>query len=869
MGTADRRQSPGSVLAGHSQPSSRRPIDLRRLALPAISIVLCAILLGAVQGLSTRFDYHTIVHTLRDFPARLLGEALLATVLSFAALVGRDALALRYLRAPIPRSTLWIGAFVGSALGNAVGFGVLTGGAVRYRVFGAAGVGPGQITRLLILTSATFALGLVLFGSLALLVAVPSQQLPTWLPQAALTGIGAASLIASLVAIALCRDDRKPLRLGRFVLEWPDRRFVLGQLALVGVDVLGAGLCLFVLLPAGGIGFLGFIAIYTAALLLGVIGHTPGGIGVFEVVVVFALGHHMPAGAIVAALLVYRAIYFGLPLLLSTALLVAFESRAVAARLTPKAAEAIARFPLLVPMFLAVITFVLGIMLVISGATPAFHARLDLLATILPLWMLEGSNLAGSLVGVLLLFVARGLFFRLDAAWWLALVLSVIGFVVSLARGLAFLEAGMFGFLIPALLLARRRFSRPASLFQRPFSIGTVVSVGIVLGVAVWVLLFAFRNVPYSNDLWWQFEFDGKASRALRATLGATLLASGIALWQLLRLAPGRSTLPTGQDMREAECIVRAQERSDAMLAMMGDKSFLFSASRRTFLMYAKRGRSWVALYDPVGPRDEWPELIARFLALAHENAGRAAFYQVRSAALPLYLEAGLTLTKLGEEARISLAEFHLEGAGLSHLRYALRRGERDGLTTELVESSSLDPVLPILKLVSDAWLQARHASEKGFSVAAFDPANMCCQSVMLVRQNGRPVAFTTLMTTDLRAEATVGVMRHVPDTSPYAMEFLFTRLALHLRAAGFASMSLGMAPLSGLAPTPLASVWHRIGRLLWAYGSRLYSFRGLRGFKGKFHPVWEPRYLATSGLLGPILTLAAVAAARPTRRPS
>ncbi len=97
-------------------------------------------------------------------------------------------------------------------------------------------------------------------------------------------------------------------------------------------------------------------------------------------------------------------------------------------------------------------------------------------------------------------------------------------------------------------------------------------------------------------------------------------------------------------------------------------------------------------------------------------------------------------------------------------------------------------------------------------------------------------------------------------------MEFLFTRLALHLRAAGFASMSSGMAPLSGLAPTPLASVWHRIGRLLWAYGSRLYSFRGLRSFKGKFHPVWEPRYLATSGLLGPILTLAAVAAARRTR---
>ena len=114
--------------------------------------------------------------------------------------------------------------------------------------------------------------------------------------------------------------------------------------------------------------------------------------------------------------------------------------------------------------------------------------------------------------------------------------------------------------------------------------------------------------------------------------------------------------------MCAAAAIVRGQERSDAVLAMMGDKSFLFSRSRQAFLMYAKRGRSWVALHDPVGPAQEWPELIADFVTLAHRNSGRAAFYQVRPDALPLYLEAGLTLMKLGEEACISLRDFQLEG---------------------------------------------------------------------------------------------------------------------------------------------------------------------------------------------------------------
>jgi phosphatidylglycerol lysyltransferase len=98
-------------------------------------------------------------------------------------------------------------------------------------------------------------------------------------------------------------------------------------------------------------------------------------------------------------------------------------------------------------------------------------------------------------------------------------------------------------------------------------------------------------------------------------------------------------------------------------------------------------------------------------------------------------------------------------------------------------------------------------------------------------------------------------------------MEFLFTRLIQRLRADGHASLSLGMAPLSGLEPRPLASRWHRIGNLIWRHGGILYNFQGLRLFKGKFGPVWESRYLAASGTVGPFVALvdtAALASAGP-----
>jgi phosphatidylglycerol lysyltransferase len=253
--------------------------------------------------------------------------------------------------------------------------------------------------------------------------------------------------------------------------------------------------------------------------------------------------------------------------------------------------------------------------------------------------------------------------------------------------------------------------------------------------------------------------------------------------------------------------------------------------------------------------------LVAEFIALAHRNGGRAAFYQVRPETLPVYLDAGLHLMKLGEEAIIDLGAFSLKGSARSHLRYALKRGARDGLTFATFPAEGVVGLIPELQAISDGWLEGRNAREKGFSVAGFDLRYVSVQSVALVYQDGRPVAFVTYMTTDMQSEATIGVMRHLPEASAYTMEFLFTHLALELRDAGCRSLSLGVVPLSGLSNTPLASSWHRIAGLVSRHCSAFYDFQGLRRFKSKFMPRWEPRYLAASGAVGQFVTLADVVA--------
>jgi phosphatidylglycerol lysyltransferase len=90
-------------------------------------------------------------------------------------------------------------------------------------------------------------------------------------------------------------------------------------------------------------------------------------------------------------------------------------------------------------------------------------------------------------------------------------------------------------------------------------------------------------------------------------------------------------------------------------------------------------------------------------------------------------------------------------------------------------------------------------------------------------------------------------------------MEVLFAKIMLHFKEAGYRWFSLGMAPLAGLSESPVAPLWHRVGRAAFNHGEALYNFHGLRAFKNKFNPEWRPRYMAVAGGLNPVLALADV----------
>src|SRR3546814_12582843 len=134
----------------------------------------------------------------------------------------------------------------------------------------------------------------------------------------------------------------------------------------------------------------------------------------------------------------------------------------------------------------------------------------------------------------------------------------------------------MLAFLVIRLLATRRVFYRRVSLFAQSFSIGWFSAVGCLVAGVIWVLFFVYRDVPYGNELWWQFAFNAHAPRSLRAITGLAVVLLSYSFWQLLRPTSGRMTRPDPDELTPALDIIRKQPPADDGLALAAHQGPFF-----------------------------------------------------------------------------------------------------------------------------------------------------------------------------------------------------------------------------------------------------------------------------------------------------
>jgi phosphatidylglycerol lysyltransferase len=795
------------------------------------------------------YRLHDIILQFHNLPAVKIIIAAALTILSYLLMTGYDYLAFRYIHHTIEyRKTAFV-SFISYAFSNNMGAFMFSGMPVRFRLYSAWGLSTVEITNVIAFCTLSLWLGFMALGGTVFLIGsfVIPPGLPLYVPSLHIVGIIFFIPVTGYLLTGAFR--KKPLTFHGWTFSPVPLSMSLSQLLISSLDwTISAGVLYTLLSPHGQLSFIFFLSIFIFAQFAGLISTIPGGLGVFETVIVLSLSSLFPTSSILGSLLAYRAIYYLMPLIVSLVLLGTYESFQ-AKKLLQRTARIFGKgIIIFAPHILSITTFLSGTVLLVSGSTPAVKSRMLLLKELIPLPVVELSHFLGSLAGAGLIILARALQRRIDAAYILTLILLGGGVGFSILKGADYEEAVILAVMFFALLPCRRYFYRRASLFDIHFTPGWIMAITLVITGSLWLGLFSHKHVEYSHELWWQFEFAGDAPRFFRAAVGVIvifLLYSAVKLLSPVKTGPA---VPTPSELEKALTIAAASRSTTANLALLGDKALLFSSDEKAFLMYAIEGRSWVSMGDPIGSFEAKKGLIWQFREMCDQHDGWPVFYEAGGENLNLYIDLGLTFVKLGEEGRVNLGVFSLEGGSRKEFRNTIHKLDKQGCSFEIVPREGIPSLLPEMKVVSDSWLQKKHTGEKGFSLGFFKQDYLRCFPAAVVRQDGKIQAFANIWSGAEKEELSIDLMRYRPEAPHDTMDYLFVKLMLWGKQEGYQWFSLGMAPFSGLDEHALAPLWNKLGAFLYRHGEHFYNFQGIRFYKEKFGPEWKSRYLVAPG---------------------
>lgn len=789
---------------------------------------------------------------------------LAVSMAAVAAMAGYDWLFARWNQARLPlRSVLRIG-WIAGTFNNLMGFGGFTGAGLRSLMYKKRDIGGSGIIRSIVYLSLSMLTGLSVLGILLLTGLLRDEGMfreHIWL-------LLVVAGISCYLFLFLLIDRLRTLRrwFGLDETEAPRWTRGLSAVAVSTIEWLAAAAVFYTVIHTlgGGIGFREAAGIYAIAAMAGVASFVPGGLGSFDVIALLGLqtAGMSPEHAL-AVVLLFRIFYYFIPWCIGLAL--------AAVEWTPDAAgwsqlsdqvlrPAVRRWHFLWnwpgqsailqdtgAFALAALVFSAGGVLLVSGATPGDWSRMHWLEHFVTPLTMKGSHELSTLVGLAMLLISNGIRLRVKRAYDATLLLLAGGVVFSLLKGVDYEEAVFLGIVFALLWISKNRFTR----LQAVYSLRSVIG----WAAATLVVMLLYSQVgQWTNDVPHRFVHAKLYARyavhdpqfVREAVLGVVL--GWLALtgsWLLRPRLPAPERPSAGQLAKLSAFLQRYNGNYLTHLLFVGDKRLLWSSDDKAVVAIGQYGRTAVALGDPIGEPASVRRLVGEFRDDVYRFAGTPVFYQVAAAHLPVYHEYGFRFFKLGEEAIVSLADFQLSGKRRADLRATVNRFEREGYTFAIVRPPFGPDLMAELKEVSDGWLGGR--AEKGFSLGTFNEAYLQRAPIAILSdRDGRTAAFASFMPVyDGDETVSIDLMRYRTDIRSGVMDALFVHMLQWAKAEGYARFNLGMAPLASVGESVYSHRSERMARWIYLKGSHFYHFQGLRKFKEKYDPVWEPRYLA------------------------
>ncbi|GAA6622430.1 lysylphosphatidylglycerol synthase domain-containing protein [Scytonema sp. NUACC26] len=286
------------------------------------SLLLLVVCLWAISNELREYNYHDLFLTLAKIPKQRLSGSIFLTALGYLVMVGYDLLGFSYIGRSLSWTKVAFTNFISSTFSNTIGFALLTGSAVRYRFYSSWGISAFAIAQVIAFANFTFWLGMFAVAGIVFLtnpLKVPSQL---HLPFLTVRPVGILFLLLVGVYLLASLFIKQPIRVRLQEFRFPSLRISLTQIIVSSCDWILAAAVLYILLPPNiALSYLDFLGIYLLAMFAGVVSNVPGGLGVFETVILLLLSYRASAVSILGSMLAYRGVYYFLPLLLAGGML--------------------------------------------------------------------------------------------------------------------------------------------------------------------------------------------------------------------------------------------------------------------------------------------------------------------------------------------------------------------------------------------------------------------------------------------------------------------------------------------------------------------------------------------------------------------
>jgi len=276
------------------------------------------------------------------------------------------------------------------------------------------------------------------------------------------------------------------------------------------------------------------------------------------------------------------------------------------------------------------------------------------------------------------------------------------------------------------------------------------------------------------------------------------------------------------------------------------DKEYLFSQTADAAIAYKVANRVALSAGDPFGNPRSFKSVVSDFQAFCESHSFDMAFVHITDQHKKLYETHGLKLQKIGEEAIVDLKKYTELTSKNKKWRHVQNKFEKLGYTFELRQPPFSSTLIKELERISDSWLKVPGRTERGFVMGYFDADYVgSCDLGILRNEEQQIVSFVNIVQSYDPTEANMDMFRQRANSPTNMNDYMMSKTLSACHELGYSHFNLGLCPLVGLDSIEEKSKVSTALRLVYNFGGKLYSFKGLYQFKSKFEPAWRDRFIA------------------------